>query len=50
MVATNGGNIREYEGINKTTKPMPPFVAINTTAGTASEMTRFCVITNTTRT
>jgi alcohol dehydrogenase len=47
MVATNGGNIRQYEGINKTTKPMPPFVAINTTAGTASEMTRFCIITNT---
>jgi alcohol dehydrogenase len=47
MVATNGGNIRAYEGINKTTKPMPPFVAINTTAGTASEMTRFCIITNT---
>lgn len=47
MVATNGGNIRDYEGINKTKKPMPPFVAINTTAGTASEMTRFCIITNT---
>jgi alcohol dehydrogenase len=47
MVATNGGDIRKYEGINKSTKPMPPFVAINTTAGTASEMTRFCIITNT---
>jgi alcohol dehydrogenase len=47
MVATNGGSIRNYEGIDKTTKPMPPFVAINTTAGTASEMTRFCIITNT---
>jgi alcohol dehydrogenase len=47
MVAGNGGHIRDYEGVNKTTKPMPPFVAINTTAGTASEMTRFCIITNT---
>jgi alcohol dehydrogenase len=47
MVATNGGNVRDLEGINKTKKPMPPFVAINTTAGTASEMTRFCIITNT---
>ena len=46
-LVTNGGNIRDYEGINKSTKPMPPFVAINTTAGTASEMTRFCIITNT---
>lgn len=47
MVATNGGHIRDCEGVNKTTKAMPPFVAINTTAGTASEMTRFCIITNT---
>ena len=47
MVVGNGGVIRDYEGVNKTTKPMPPFVAINTTAGTASEMTRFCIITNT---
>ena len=46
-LTTNGGNIRDYEGVNKSTKPMPPFVAINTTAGTASEMTRFCIITNT---
>ena len=49
IVATNGGNIRNYEGVNKSTKPMPPFIAINTTAGTASEMTRFCIITDTDR-
>jgi alcohol dehydrogenase len=47
MVVGNGGNIRDYEGLDKTSKPMPPFLAINTTAGTASEMTRFCIITNT---
>ncbi len=47
MVVGNGGNIRDYEGLDKTTKPMPPFLAVNTTAGTASEMTRFCIITNT---
>jgi alcohol dehydrogenase len=47
MVIGNGGNIRDYEGLDKTKKPMPPFLAINTTAGTASEMTRFCIITNT---
>lgn len=49
IVATNGGNIRDYEGIDKSTKPMPPFIAVNTTAGTASEMTRFCIITDTDR-
>ena len=47
MVIGNGGNIRDFEGVNKSTKPMPPFLAINTTAGTASEMTRFCIVTNT---
>ncbi len=47
IVAGNGGHIRDYEGINKSSKPMPPFIAVNTTAGTASEMTRFCIITNT---
>lgn len=46
-LVVNGGHIRDYEGINKSTKPMPPFIAVNTTAGTASEMTRFCIITNT---
>ena len=47
MVIGNGGHIRDYEGVDKTTKPMPPFLAVNTTAGTAAEMTRFCIITNT---
>ena len=37
IVASNGGNIRDYEGVDKSQKPMCPMVAINTTAGTASE-------------
>ena len=28
-------------------KPLPSYIAINTTAGTASELTRFTIITNT---
>ena len=47
LMISGGVDIREFEGVNKSTKPMPPFLAINTTAGTASEMTRFCIITNT---
>jgi len=47
LVIAGGGNIRDYEGVNKSSKSLPPFLAINTTAGTASEMTRFCIITNT---
>ncbi|GAV26096.1 alcohol dehydrogenase [Carboxydothermus islandicus] len=46
LVATNGGSIKDYEGVNKSSKPMLPLVAVNTTAGTASEMTRFSIITD----
>jgi alcohol dehydrogenase len=49
IVAANGGKIHDYEGLDKLPGPMPPFIAINTTAGTASEMTRFCIITDTSR-
>jgi alcohol dehydrogenase len=49
IVATNGGNIRDYEGVDQSHQAMPPFIAVNTTAGTASEMTRFCIITDTSR-
>ncbi len=49
LVVSNGGKIHDFEGIDKSKKAMPPFIAINTTAGTASEMTRFCIITDTSR-
>lgn len=49
LVVSNGGKIHDYEGIDKSTKPLPPYVAVNTTAGTASEMTRFCIITDLSR-
>lgn len=46
LVASNGGTIKDYEGVDMSAKPQLPLVAINTTAGTASEMTRFCIITD----
>ena len=49
LVATNGGKISDYEGVDKAHEALPPLVAVNTTAGTASEITRFCIITDTTR-
>jgi alcohol dehydrogenase len=49
LCATNGGQIRDYEGVDRSSKPQLPLIAINTTAGTASEMTRFCNITDETR-
>ena len=49
LVASNGGDIRDYEGVDRSAKPQLPMIAIHTTAGTASEMTRFCIITDVTR-
>jgi alcohol dehydrogenase len=49
LCATNGGRIRDYEGVDRSGKPQLPLIAINTTAGTASEMTRFCIITDESR-
>jgi alcohol dehydrogenase len=46
LVAANGGHITDYEGVDRSARPQLPMVAINTTAGTASEMTRFCIITD----
>lgn len=44
IVATNGGKIGDYEGYNKMTKPSLPVVAINTTGGSAAELTSFAII------
>lgn len=49
IVATNGGRINDYEGVGKVTKGIPPLITVNTTAGTASEMTSFTIITDTKR-
>ncbi|WP_406684269.1 iron-containing alcohol dehydrogenase [Seonamhaeicola sp. MEBiC1930] len=46
ILATNGGNIEDYEGIHISKNASLPIIAINTTAGTASEVTINYVITD----
>lgn len=46
LLATNGGEIKDYEGVDKSKKSQLPMVGINTTAGTGSEMTLFAIITD----
>ncbi len=46
LVLENGGQISDYEGVDVSSKMQKPLIAINTTAGTASEMTVFTIITD----
>jgi alcohol dehydrogenase len=47
ILATNGGRIHDYEGIEKFSTPPLPLIAIPSTAGTGSEVSGSCVITDT---
>jgi alcohol dehydrogenase len=46
ILNSNGGNIVDYEGVGKSKFKSDPIIAVNTTAGTASEVTINYVITD----
>ena len=44
FLLTNGGQMQDYWGIGKATRPMLPMIAVPTTAGTGSETQSFALI------
>jgi len=49
ILLANPGPIAAYEGIDRVARPGLPLVALPTTAGTASEVTAFTIVTDTAR-
>ncbi len=47
IVASNGGGILDYTGVDRVTRPIPPLLMIPTTAGTGADVSQFCIITDT---
>ncbi len=46
IVHTNGHDVRDFEGVDCVDVPGPPLICIPTTAGTAADISQFCIISN----
>ena len=49
VVASNGGDILRFEGVDRIENPCPPLIFIPTTAGTSADISQFAIITDTAR-
>lgn len=46
IVHANGRDIHSFEGVDQVDLPGPPLICIPTTAGTAADISQFCIIVN----
>ncbi|MBS1169587.1 MAG: iron-containing alcohol dehydrogenase [Burkholderiaceae bacterium] len=46
IVHTNDRHILDFEGVDRVDVPGPPLICLPTTAGTAAEISQFCIIAN----
>jgi alcohol dehydrogenase class IV len=46
IVSTNHQHIRDFEGVDKISRPMPPLVCVPTTGGTSADVSQFAIINN----
>ena len=47
ILSGNGGSIGQYAGVDQITRPIPPLLMIPSTAGTGSDVSQFCIVTDT---
>ena len=47
ILSSNGGDIRDYAGVDLVTRPIPPLLMIPTTSGTGADVSQFCIVTDT---
>ena len=47
IVATNGGHITDYKGVDEVSVPVPPLIFIPTTAGSSADVSQFAIISDT---
>lgn len=49
VLSGNGGDILDYRGVDRVTRPIPPLLIIPTTSGTGADVSQFCIVTDTER-
>jgi alcohol dehydrogenase len=49
VLSSRGGVITDYAGVGRVEGPLPPAVMVPTTAGSGSDVSQFCVVTDTVR-